>query len=95
MPELEMNFVFLKYYAFMTDFSMYISGSAQSQININDLSNAELILPPDKNVIEKFSEIVKPIEQKILNNQQQTCTLEQLRDTLLPKLMSGEKRVML
>ncbi len=88
-----LNFEFLKYYALTTDFSMYVSGSAQPQITINDLTNAKLILPPDKNIIKKFSEIVKPIEQKILSNKFQIRTLEKLRDTLLPKLMSGEVRV--
>ena len=88
-----LNFEFLKYYALTTDFSMYVSGSAQPQITINDITNAELILPTDKNIIKRFSEIVRPIEQKILDNQRQICTLEKLRDTLLPKLMSGEVMV--
>lgn len=88
-----LNFEFLKYYALTTDFSMYVSGSAQPQITINDITNAELILPTDKNIIKRFSEIVRPIEQKILDNQRQICTLEKLRDTLLPKLMSGKVRV--
>jgi len=36
---------------------------------------------------------MQPIFEKILANKHQIRTLEQLRDTLLPKLMSGEVRV--
>ncbi|RKX64348.1 restriction endonuclease subunit S, partial [candidate division TA06 bacterium] len=43
----------------------------------------------------QFTEIVRPIEVKIQANKQQIRTLEKLRDTLLPKLMSGEVRVKL
>jgi len=87
-----LTFEFLKYYAYSTDFSSYISGSAQPQITINDLRNAEMLLPP-KNKIINFSEIIRPVERKMLYNQQQIRTLEKLRDTLLPKLMSGQIRV--
>ena len=42
---------------------------------------------------QKFDIIIKDYFDKILINQQQIQTLTQLRDTLLPKLMSGEVRV--
>jgi type I restriction enzyme S subunit len=87
------SFEFLKYWALNYDFSPYISGSAQPQITINDLFDASIILPKDKTIIRRFSILTKPIEEKILKNKLQIRTLEQLRDTLLPKLMSGEVRV--
>jgi len=43
--------------------------------------------------IEKYNGTAEPLYQKTLINQAQICTLTQLRDTLLPKLMSGEVRV--
>jgi type I restriction enzyme S subunit len=89
------SFEFLKYWALNYDFSPYISGSAQPQITINDLFDASIILPKDKTIIRRFSILTKPIEEKILKNKLQIRTLEQLRDTLLPKLMSGEVRVKL
>jgi len=48
---------------------------------------------PPKEQLEKFNKIITPIFDKILANKNQIRTLENLRDTLLPKLMSGEVRV--
>jgi type I restriction enzyme S subunit len=45
--------------------------------------------------IKKFEEEVTPFFEKIKSNILQIQTLEKLRDTLLPKLMSGEVRVKL
>ena len=52
-----------------------------------------LIAIPDNARMNKFDIEVSPIFQKILKNQKQIQTLEKLRDTLLPKLMSGDVRV--
>ena len=70
----------------------HTSGSAQPQLPIRDLNNVSFILPP-KNIYYKFMEQVKPIYSKVFNNQKQIQTLENLRDTLLPKLLSGEVRI--
>ena len=43
-----------------------------------------------KERIEAFEKIAKPINDKIIANCQQTQSVEVLRNTLLPKLMSGE-----
>lgn len=48
---------------------------------------------PSLNSIEKFNEEISPIFSKKETNTQQIKTLETLRDTLLPKLLSGEVRV--
>ena len=48
---------------------------------------------PSLNSIEKFNEEISPIFSKKETNTQQIKTLETLRDTLLPKLMSGEVQV--
>jgi len=87
-----LSFEFLKYFSLNTDYKVYVTGSAQPQITIETLSQAEFILPP-KELIEKFSKLVKIIELKRYKNEIQIRTLTQLRDTLLPKLMSGEVRV--
>jgi type I restriction enzyme S subunit len=51
------------------------------------------IIIPSKGVLSEFDIKVASIFKKIKNNQSQIQTLEKLRDTLLPKLMSGEVRV--
>ena len=48
---------------------------------------------PEENDIKKINTIITPMFDKILRNKIQIRILEQLRDTLLPKLMSGEVKV--
>ena len=48
---------------------------------------------PTTPVAQRFGEIVKPFMKKIRENSEQSHTLAQTRDTLLPKLLSGEIRV--
>jgi type I restriction enzyme S subunit len=48
---------------------------------------------PEDNTILKFESQIYNLFLKMLANQTQIRTLEKLRDTLLPKLMSGEARV--
>ena len=48
---------------------------------------------PSVNVAEAFEYIVNPIMKRILNNLHESCTLAAQRDALLPKLISGNRRV--
>ena len=69
----------------------YISlnrGSTQSLITQTDISNLEMKF--NKMEFMKFENEIKPLRNKIYQNELQNETLEQLRDILLPKLMSGE-----
>jgi len=68
------------------------TGGAQPHINQNDVRNTEII-KPIKEYLNERNKILKNIFSKITNNVFQIQTLEKLRDTLLPKLMSGEIRV--
>ncbi|MES2558390.1 MAG: restriction endonuclease subunit S [Bacteroidota bacterium] len=69
-------------------------GSVFDTITTNTFKEHKISLPPIK-TIEEFEAKVKPYFQKIRSNQTQIQTLTQTRDTLLPKLMSGEVRVKL
>lgn len=62
------------------------------RIDWKTLKTYEISLP-DKETIDKFNQVCAPWIDKIRYNQTQIRTLEKLRDTLLPKLMSGEVRV--
>jgi type I restriction enzyme, S subunit len=64
-----------------------------SQILKTDILKDYPIPIADKESLWFFDNQVKPIFNKILKNQTQIRTLTALRDTLLPKLMSGEVRV--
>lgn len=72
--------------------NMAFGGTTMPIINKSDFSKIETPIPP-KTKIEIFNIHWSGISSKILMNQNQICTLTALRDTLLPKLMSGEVRV--
>ena len=67
-------------------------GTVFGSINKRDFESFEIVIPP-YNVIVQFQNFAKPLDDKIIVNSIQIHTLEKLRDTLLPKLMSGEVRV--
>lgn len=70
-----------------------LSGSSGRQrVDVTHLKQYE-IKSPRKNDINDFNRFCTAIEPKLLNNYKKIKTLEKLRDTLLPKLMSGEVRV--
>lgn len=66
--------------------------SAVPGLNRNIAYLSEINIPPNS-LIEEFETIVKPMFEKIYANDQENQTLAELRDTLLPKLMSGQVRV--
>lgn len=51
------------------------------------------ILLPDEDILNKFYEITAPIIEQIVNDHLENKHLVNLRDTLLPKLMSGKINV--
>lgn len=63
-------------------------GSAQPNISGSDIES--IIAVYSNNVIESFNEICYPIFDLILTKQEENLRLSTLRDTLLPKLMSGQ-----
>lgn len=76
-----------------TDLKGLNSGSAVPTLNRNEVHTLEVLVPA-KEAILKFEGEAKLLFQKIRHNEKQITTLTQLRDTLLPKLMSGEIDVM-
>ncbi len=70
-------------------FTMASSKAAQPGLNQMELKSLEVKLP-SKDKIVAFEKKVAPIMNKIAYNAKENKILEQLRDTLLPKLMNGE-----
>lgn len=64
-------------------------GTVFGSINRNSLNEMPILIPSDKK-LDEFETIVAPMDAAIRNNYNEICRLEQLRDSLLPKLMSGE-----
>ena len=67
-------------------------GSVQPSIKVPHLLSLSIKIPMAEK-LEKFDNQVEGWVRKILANTKQIQTLENLRNTLLPKLMSGEVRV--
>jgi len=68
------------------------SKAAQPGLNQTELSSVAIVVPSE-DCLTKFEGIVSPMLHKMAANANQARTLAQLRDTLLPKLMSGELNV--
>ena len=65
------------------------NGSVFTNLKTDILRNYQTVLASES-VLKNFDSIVKPIFSNVQNNTLENINLTQLRDTLLPKLMSGE-----
>ena len=68
------------------------NGSVFQEISKSSFRDLIFVIP-DENTLNRFDAVVKPTFAKIKSNTQQIRTLQSLRDTLLPKLISGEVRL--
>ena len=64
-------------------------GTVFGSINRNSLNEMPILIPSSEK-LDEFEVLVAPMDAAIRNNYDEICRLEQLRDSLLPKLMSGE-----
>ena len=67
-------------------------GSAQPNISASSILSMPLIIPSE-NLVFYFNSFVDSNFSKIIRNRKENIALTQLRDTLLPKLISGELRL--
>lgn len=86
------EFICLWLMANMDYVKSYANGSTFQEISKASFKKLMTQIPP-KNVRDEFDLLILPLFQKIRHNILQISKLEKLRDTLLPKLMSGEVRV--
>jgi type I restriction enzyme S subunit len=66
--------------------------TTMGHIKRGDLDGADVLIP-GKSELEKMDKAITPMIDKMIKNYEQINILTELRDTLLPKLMSGEVRV--
>lgn len=84
------SFVLYTMYSLKEQFDVYNGeGTVFGSIN-KDSMNGMVIRIPKKKVMDRFEEIVSPIDLTIKNNYDENCRLIAMRESLLPKLMSGE-----
>lgn len=64
-------------------------GTVFGSINRDALNSIRIVIPT-KEEMDRFEEIVAPMDAAIRSNYEESCRLEAIRDSLLPRLMSGE-----
>ena len=80
---------FVKSKRFQEEVKTRASGSVRQAMNYADFSLIRLVYPP-KSAIDEFNDMVESIWKNIKHLRQENEKLSELRDSLLPKLMSGE-----
>lgn len=70
-----------------------MSGTSGRQRVQNDVLGRYLLAVPDENVAAAFGGVVESLQKSITANNEQACTLAAIRDTLLPRLISGQLRL--
>ncbi len=88
------TFEYLRFYSYSrkNGYREFVSGSAQPQITVDSLSKCQIPIPP-KGLVSSFTAKAKSLVDQMRANDEQTQTLTTLRDTLLPKLISGKVEV--
>lgn len=75
-----------------TNVASIVTGAVQLKINQNNLTGLKIMIPPE-DVVKQYNDVVKDIFACFRSNADEIKILISLRDTLLPKLISGEIRV--
>lgn len=75
-----------------TNISGFVTGAVQAKLNQGNLNRIPFLIP-DPEVATIFAEEIQPLYASIRANQEQSTALSDLRDSLLPRLMSGKLRV--
>ena len=68
------------------------TGSVFPSLSAPDIKKFLVLIPSEK-ALNTFGRIAKPLIERIETNMVESMTLDAIRDTLLPKLISGELRV--
>lgn len=82
-------YIWFKYLQGQTIIQGIKGGSAQPKFNKTDFKNTPLLLPP-ATLLHTFDKVVSPMFEVISENHAQNHRLANLRELLLPRLMSGE-----
>ncbi|UMB59897.1 restriction endonuclease subunit S [Lutibacter sp. A80] len=86
------EFVYLLLKSLRVELNNLSNGAAQQNLNVGLVKNYKISIPP-KVLLKQFRSVITPLFNKMEINTQQIQSLTKTRDTLLPKLMSGQVRV--
>ena len=74
------------------DFASFNAGSAVPTLNRNHVHSLPYLIPP-REYVDAYELVANALHSKVRANQEQARTLANLRDTLLPRLISGQLRL--
>ncbi len=86
------EFIFLTLLSERVNLNIRANGAAQQNLNVGIVKNYKVVVP-DAIVLHSFKSRVSPLFDHMRTMQNESRRLAQLRDTLLPRLMSGELKV--
>ena len=87
------SFVLYTMFALRPQLDVYNGeGTVFGSINRNALNDMPIDIPSE-DAIAAFEAVVRPMDDMIRINYEENCRLQELRDSLLPRLMSGEVNV--
>ncbi len=89
------TYAYFKIRSLLTEIKQFNNeGTVFGSIGKSDFEALNIAIPP-QNLVHDFEKAAKPINDKVIENCRQIELLKKLRDTLLPKLMSGEVRMVI
>lgn len=86
------EFLYLKFLELRRELVQKANGSIFTNLKTDIVRDFDIIIPGE-NILTEFDNVMKPIFKKLLENTLQIKALTQTRDTLLPKLMSGQLKI--
>ena len=94
LPHDEISNLFMLYWseASHDEIINHANGSTFLEISKSNFRQLPVVVP-DESAMKKFDDLARPLYNRIVSNERQSRHLAALRDTLLPKLVSGELRV--
>lgn len=76
-------------YLWLKSIPIHGTGTTQQQLTVPDFRKTKITIPPESDMCA-FTETVTPLFQQMWANQEENVKLADVRDALLPRLMSGE-----
>jgi len=83
---------YIKVFLDQVDIFPFVTGAVQPKLNQANMNSISMLIP-DKKTLDLFNETLTSFFMMILDNENQIKNLSDIRDSLLPRLMSGKIRV--
>ena len=82
-------YIFTNYQDTVQDLRSRSNSGVQVNLTTKAILETKILMAPDE-LLEKFNMIVEPLFEKMFKNDDEVISLQKTRNTLLPKLLSGE-----